>query len=487
MISFPRLPSTSDKTVSAAITSSKPIAITCSLLMGSCSSAIVLTSILINLININAMTWITAHEAVELTGVRIRPCMPTSAEARSAAGRTALIPAAACITVTTWSAWRDASAGNAMPPRWPAAPWNGVIRSCRPPSRRCGMAACGTGAPMPSNWPARVSWKISRPSCGDRRCKRGSCRRAGRRGAASWRSRGHTAGHRGDGGTLCRRPAHAGPVLGALRAEARGVLATLVVSMFGSQALLAGGSISQQLAAAWKRPRAEPAIRQALCLLADHELNASTFATRVTISTGASLSAGILSGLATLTGPLHGRAAMSLKPLIDAMAHADAESLVRERLHMGLGFPAFGHLVSRRRSARRRAAGKPGPAKRLCRPGPAGRAPGGRAAEHRFRTGGAERRAPSALACPLALFAIGRCVGWLAHALEQAGSGQMIRPRARYVGVPACRAARRIGDPERRQAAPERRGLTAPAGWQSRTQRRHVTLGPSSSNRSLIS
>ena len=72
MISFPRLPSTSDKTVSAAITSSKPIAITCSLLMGSCSSAIVLTSILINLININAMTWITAHEAVELTGVRMQ-------------------------------------------------------------------------------------------------------------------------------------------------------------------------------------------------------------------------------------------------------------------------------------------------------------------------------------------------------------------------------------------------------------------------------
>ena len=133
-----------------------------------------------------------------------------------------------------------------------------------------------------------------------------------------------------------------GRSLGALRAEARGVLATLVVSMFGSQALLAGGSISQQLAAAWKRPRAEPAIRQALCLLADHELNASTFATRVTISTGASLSAGILSGLATLTGPLHGRAAMSLKPLIDAMAHADAESLVRERLHMGLGFPPSG-------------------------------------------------------------------------------------------------------------------------------------------------
>jgi citrate synthase len=32
------------------------------------------------------------------------------------------------------------------------------------------------------------------------------------------------------------------------------------------------------------------------------------------------------------------------------------------------------------------------------------------------------------------LFAIGRCAGWLAHALEQAQTGQLIRPRARYVG-----------------------------------------------------
>ena len=57
-----------------------------------------------------------------------------------------------------------------------------------------------------------------------------------------------------------------GRSLGALRAEARGVLATLVVSMFGSQALLAGGSISQQLAAAWKRrARNPPSGRRCVC------------------------------------------------------------------------------------------------------------------------------------------------------------------------------------------------------------------------------
>ena len=35
----------------------------------------------------------------------------------------------------------------------------------------------------------------------------------------------------------------------------------------------------------------------------------------------------------------------------------------------------------------------------------------------------------------LALFALGRSAGWIAHALEQYATGEMIRPRATYVGV----------------------------------------------------
>jgi citrate synthase len=35
-----------------------------------------------------------------------------------------------------------------------------------------------------------------------------------------------------------------------------------------------------------------------------------------------------------------------------------------------------------------------------------------------------------------ALFAIGRSVGWLAHSIEQATTGTLIRPRARYAGPP---------------------------------------------------
>ena len=42
---------------------------------------------------------------------------------------------------------------------------------------------------------------------------------------------------------------------------------------------------------------------------------------------------------------------------------------------------------------------------------------------------------------PLVLFALGRCAGWLAHALEQVTTGRPIRPRARYTGSPIVRGA----------------------------------------------
>jgi citrate synthase len=45
-----------------------------------------------------------------------------------------------------------------------------------------------------------------------------------------------------------------------------------------------------------------------------------------------------------------------------------------------------------------------------------------------------ERRHALPRGAALAMFAIGRSVGWVAHALEQQATGQLIRPRARYVG-----------------------------------------------------
>ena len=34
----------------------------------------------------------------------------------------------------------------------------------------------------------------------------------------------------------------------------------------------------------------------------------------------------------------------------------------------------------------------------------------------------------------LSIFALGRTIGWIAHAIEQYASDQLIRPRAQYVG-----------------------------------------------------
>jgi citrate synthase len=37
---------------------------------------------------------------------------------------------------------------------------------------------------------------------------------------------------------------------------------------------------------------------------------------------------------------------------------------------------------------------------------------------------------------PLVVFAIGRTIGWIGHAIEQYATDQLIRPRAKYIGVP---------------------------------------------------
>src|SRR5579863_819750 len=114
-----------------------------------------------------------------------------------------------------------------------------------------------------------------------------------------------------------------------LRKEALSVLGTLTRSIVGSGS---GAALHAQLAATWRRKRAADVLRRALVLLADHELNASTFAVRVTVSTGASLASGVLAGLATLSGPLHGRAAAGVAELVRAGRRQGVRTAVREWL-----------------------------------------------------------------------------------------------------------------------------------------------------------
>jgi len=222
-------------------------------------------------------------------------------------------------------------------------------------------------------------------------------------------------------------------VLQAEAAEAIGTLADALLGAPYSAAL----PLHARLAAAWRRPKAADALRRALVLMADHELNASTFAARVTASTGASMAACLLTGLSTLTGPLHGGAAAAVQALVRSASTSGSDAAVREWLAHDRALAAFGHPLYPKGDARCAAllAGIELPpvfaelratGERLL----------GEAVNIDFALvalAAVHKLPPDA---PLTLFALARTVGWTAHVLEQQASGQLIRPRARYT-VPA--------------------------------------------------
>ncbi len=237
-----------------------------------------------------------------------------------------------------------------------------------------------------------------------------------------------------------RDPPSHGRAATVLRGEASKVLGTLAGSVVGTTVGTSREALHARLAAIWRCKQAADALRRALVLLADHELNASTFAVRVTVSTGASLASGILAGLATLSGPLHGRAALGVFELVRAGRQRGMQSAVREWLGSGHALSGFGHPLypggDIRAEALLRAFAAPPEYGELC--GAVDALTGERPNIDFALAAMADRfRLPSD--APLVLFALARSVGWLAHAMEQALAGHLIRPRARYVGPPVAR------------------------------------------------
>jgi len=97
-----------------------------------------------------------------------------------------------------------------------------------------------------------------------------------------------------------------------------------------------------------KKPDAfsEKALDTDLILHAEHELNASTFALRVAVSTFADLVSAITSGIATLKGPLHGGAAeMAMQMLKEIKNKEHARKYVLESLAKKERIMGFGHRV----------------------------------------------------------------------------------------------------------------------------------------------
>jgi citrate synthase len=198
----------------------------------------------------------------------------------------------------------------------------------------------------------------------------------------------------------------------------------------------------RRLAAAWRldEPGAE-ILRRCLVLIADHELNASTFVARCVASTGATPYAVISAALSALSGRRHGAASARAEALFAELARGgDAMTVMAGRLARGEDLPGFGQFLY--------PAGDPRAATilaALTRTLPeasaliqSAAAAGTRLTGRQPNVDFALAAAATSLALPrnaaLAIFILGRTVGWVAHAIEQYESGILIRPRARYIG-----------------------------------------------------
>jgi len=199
-----------------------------------------------------------------------------------------------------------------------------------------------------------------------------------------------------------------------------------------------------QLARAWGGD-ADTAelIRAALVLCADHELNASTFTVRVVASTRATPYAAVLAGLAALQGPRHGGMTARVAAFCDEVAaRGDIAAAVAERLRRGDRLPGFGHPlypggdprgVALQRLLARHVAGSPQYADLQTLAQSVDDATELKA-NIDFALVSLQRSCGLPRQAPIAMFAVGRSVGWLAHAQEQYARPELIRPRARYVG-----------------------------------------------------
>lgn len=194
-----------------------------------------------------------------------------------------------------------------------------------------------------------------------------------------------------------------------------------------------------------------------LVTVADHGLNASTFAARVIASTRAGLFSSVVGGLCALKGPLHGGAPGPVLDMLDAIGtEAHIRPWIAGALARGERLMGFGHRIYRVRDPRADVL-----------KGVVGALRDGGARIAFAEKVEAEALAQLAEKKPLRplqtnvefytalvlealgfpresftnVFAVGRMAGWTAHVLEQEAQGRLIRPQSRYVGPMPERAA----------------------------------------------
>jgi len=199
------------------------------------------------------------------------------------------------------------------------------------------------------------------------------------------------------------------------------------------------------------RPEHVNSLDSYLILLADHNMNASTFTARIVASTTSDLVSAVVAAICALKGPLHGGAADKSQEMLAAIGTAEnAEPWMRAALGRGERLMGFGHRAYKTTDPRAEEL------REMARQADAeGFAYARRVEELAIAL--LEEQKPgrrlytnvdfysavvlNAVGIPLDLFtptfAVARVVGWTAHILEQTANNRLIRPLAAYTGPAA--------------------------------------------------
>jgi len=200
---------------------------------------------------------------------------------------------------------------------------------------------------------------------------------------------------------------------------------------------------ARELRKAWcpQKNDADRIINAALILCIDHELNVSSFTARVVCSAGTSIYEVVSAALCALRGSHHGGGIeRATKLLVEMQGLSSVREFLLQRIRAGLEVPGFGHPLY--------PDGDPRAAKLFdllnkyfatdARSWLGAVASAAKVLKRKPNIDLALAVCSLSLQLPahaaFALFALGRVAGWIAHAAEQAQSGKLIRPRARYTG-----------------------------------------------------
>ena len=204
-------------------------------------------------------------------------------------------------------------------------------------------------------------------------------------------------------------------------------------------------TIDQGLGHAWAvKARGADVLRSALVLCADHELNVSSFTARCVASAGSHPYAVVIAGLSALEGTRHGGISARVESMLDACQRArQPHAAIIARLRRGESIDGFGHPLYRDGDPRATALldmlSERYPKSRelafVLEIADAAAALTRERPNLDFALVAIARVLRLPAGSPLTIFAIGRTIGWIGHALEQYATGQLIRPRAKYVGV----------------------------------------------------